>query len=510
MTQARKLKSKLRSYSATGLNNDKQNSTSQKKSNTDTVSSVTDKISRLRLEQSRAEANRRRQQQQQQQSPSSSSSSSSSSLPHVIRSEPIITSGHIPPWNVIENRQEVEATADILIASRRFLAGPSPPRSWIRSRIRHELTNINNNNIPKDTLLQQRKQRLKLYYSQFSSLVELCAKQLYYLYDHHATAYYKKQFKSLPIHTKQMILYEWSFLGGLTTAQLDLFSKTEYEELWLEASKITIEQLIKTFWQAIEINSTASPLFPSSSLKNSSYVTDNEEDDIVDDWEQLADSDESNHDSVDIPSFHIHLDRPDTSDQYLHLNQIMQLLRPDLHIYLSTHYNPRHEKKNKKISPTHSISSPLLGQTLVSLNISFIELSATTKTAGSSSTLSWVSFAHLITTTLPNLLWFYSAGCFDEIHGPKAVSVLSHGLRKLRFWDLGYHPWLLNMNSLTSLIDWHHDLKELKTLCLTPPPNITATNGAANNNTDHQILADLSRWFHMNGLSRIRIIWDNL
>ncbi|CAO3615155.1 unnamed protein product [Cunninghamella echinulata] len=310
-----------------------------------------------------------------------------------------------------------------------------------------------------------------------------------------------------------MILYEWSFLGGLTTAQLDLFSKTEYEELWLEASKITIEQLIKTFWQATEINPTTSPFLSLSSLKNNSYMMDNDGDDIVDDWEQLADSDESDHDSVDIPSFHIHLDQPDTSEQYLHLNQIMQLLRPDLHIYLSTHYHPRHEKKKKSL--THSISSPLLGQTLVSLNISFIQLSTT---VGSSSIISWVSFAHLLTTTLPNLLWFYSAGCFDEIDGPKAISVLSHGLRKLRFWDIGYHPWLLNIDSLTSLIDWYHDLKELKTLCLTPSPNITTptptttavTDVTTNNNTNHQVLADLYRWFHMNGLFRIRILWDNL
>ncbi|CAO3622487.1 unnamed protein product [Cunninghamella blakesleeana] len=295
-----------------------------------------------------------------------------------------------------------------------------------------------------------------------------------------------------------MILYEWSILGGLTKNQLDLFSKTEYEELWLESSKLTIENIIRSFWQVTEVD-----------YSNDIKVYDHSHD-IVDDWEQLAESDdEKEKDSINIPAFRIILDQPDTSEQYIHLYEIISLLRPDIH---NNESKNQHNGKKKNISLAYSISSPLLCHSLVSLNISFIQLIKTTKPTTESSALSWISFAHLLITTLPNLLWLYSAGCFDEIQGPKVVSILSHGLRKLRFWDIGYHSWLLNMDSFTSNIDWRHDLRELKTLCLTLPNSTANTNNNNNNNNNNNqaFISDLLYWFHINGLSRIKIIWNQI
>ncbi|KAI8093054.1 uncharacterized protein BX664DRAFT_99705 [Halteromyces radiatus] len=445
-----------------------------KNNGSEPTSSVTEKLATLRLEQARAEANRERRRRydstltgtiQQQQQQRQQQITMMDPMSYWMQPRP-------PAMTLPNNDNPPTVTPPYT----RPAAGPPPPPSWTAaSRRTHASTNSTTS--ISSRIKQQRRLQLK-HGSELSfsvqSLMSLCCCQLADTLSSSSSSYTSQlaqQFKCIPSHVKQILLYEWSFLGNdgdrslLTDNTLTMFQKTEYEELWLEGSCISLERLIQAFWKVDMIPMTTT-----------SITTKQEE--PVDDWEDLLLDDEKTGNerkgdsNDDIPQFILDLNQQEETGQWLHLYQVMKVLRPEIENVI---YTPR---------VSYTLSTPFLGRTLVSLNISFMHL--TNKTP-------WITLAYLVATTVPNLLWLYSAGCFDMIQGPPAMMIFSRGLRKLKFWDLGYYDWL-QPDLLTSVIDWGRDLRELNTLCLT------------NNNNNNEIsLETIRRWFKEHQLSRIII-----
>ncbi|SAM05944.1 hypothetical protein [Absidia glauca] len=393
MARGRQLKTQLRQYSSTSHTNDPPPASSP-------PSSVTDKLTKLRIEQSRAVANRRQRQQVPQQS--------------------IVLDHGLPPWTTATSTLSDNSSSSNNIPTYRRAAGPPPPPSWTRPRPAPAPSPRYHRPIPATT---------------FPTLVQLCCRQLTTL-----QASLIRPIQHLPVHVKQCLLLEWSSYSPslVTDATMPLFEKTAYEELWLEASQVSLQRLIRAFWK-VET--------PTVDDDDDDDDSDNDNDDtVVDDWEDLHDNDDDDDDGV--PRCVLSTQEEQWSDLYT-------TLAPSL-------------------STRIILSSPWLGQSLVSLNVSWTPPSY------------WPKLAYLMVSTLPHLMWLYSAGCLDRTQGPQVVSLLSHGMRKLKFWDLGFYDDWLDV----SLIDWQRDLLELKTLCVSSSKR-----------------ADLLVWLKHHNLSRIKLIW---
>jgi hypothetical protein len=227
---------------------------------------------------------------------------------------------------------------------------------------------------------------------------------------------------------KQRLLYEWV----VTDQTLALFEKADYEELWLESACLSLERLVRAFWQVDAVDSSPETIS-----------------EPADDWEQ-----EEAQDTTTLSYVRLDPGREEIG-AWKHLYRTMAILQPTSNPVCS-----------------YALSSPYLGHTLVSLNLSWMKIP--------SSSLSWLSFAYLMVDTLPHLKWLYSAGTFDPVDGPQVLPVLARGLRKLTLWDLAHHDWL--HYDLLSPLDWHLDLK---TLCLSP----------------------MHQWKQLPWLDRIKIVW---
>ncbi|CAO3592450.1 unnamed protein product [Absidia cylindrospora] len=289
----------------------------------------------------------------------------------------------------------------------------------------------------------------------------------------------------MPSHVKQRILFEWCYFdddyddgdsgnsqGLVTDATMCMFEKTEYEELWLEASNVSLEKLVRAFWKLDELANSYTSMAAGP----------------VDDWEDLLwDHDHgitttttlqnSPTDDYDHPpTVVLHLDSQEEIGKWKYLSHVTTIL----------------QKRPSTLTacPSYSLSSPFLGRTLVSLNISFMRPASSSPTH-----LCWIAFAHLVVSTLPHLNWLYSACCFDKYQGLEILKILSQGLRKLKFWDMGYHSWL-KLNPLTTAINWQRDLMELNTLCL--------SSGSSH------MSSDITKWFKTHHLARIKLIWTDM
>ncbi|CAO3600080.1 unnamed protein product [Absidia cylindrospora] len=499
MKRGRQLKSKLRQYSSNPSTND-----STAEPTTTSTSSVTEKIAKLRIEQSRAVANRQRRHN----GPFTFEGEHSHQVPTTIHSD----GPWLPLWTglVAPANESSSSHSPSTRRPTRPAAGPPPPPSWTRIRPSRQQKLSSSTRLHS---LQQHRSLLEQQHGMVSSLVRICCQRLAELHANADTldssSRWIYQMKLLPGHIKQRILYEWSFIGGeedtimastindlrpseamVTDTNMDLFfQKTEYEELWLEASHLSLERLIQGFWKVTPITTTTTTTAPVVSATNF--------DQLVDDWEDLLEDDTTtihDHDDNDdpsLPTFILHMDQQEEIGKWSHIYRVMKFLRSDIDNSCRVPGTPS----------SYALSSPFLGRTLVSLNLSFMTLSSK-----SDSPFSWVTFAYLMVSTLPHLMWLYTAGCFDGgdvVQGTRVLSILSHGLRKLKFWDLCYYDWL-QLDLLTSVVDWRRDLLELKTLCL------SSSSGSSLPGTEHannQKAIEISRWFKDNHLSRISIIW---
>ncbi|ORZ09287.1 hypothetical protein BCR42DRAFT_424114 [Absidia repens] len=507
MKRGRQLKSKLRQYSSNSSTTD-----ATTDSTPTATSSVTEKIAKLRIEQSRAVANRQRRHNE--------TSTFEGEHPHQASLTIHPDGPCLPPWTdlVAPANESSSSPSPSTRRPARAAAGPPPPPSWTRMRPSRQQELSSSTRLHS---LQQYRLLLKQQHGVVSSLARICCQHLAALYATTNTldssSRWIYQMKTLPGHIKQRILYEWSFIGGeeytingmrsseamVTDTTMDLFfQKTEYEELWLEASHLSLERLIQSFWKVNPITSTTTPAAAAAAAAATATaaVSVTNLDQLVDDWEDLLEEDTTtvqDHDDNDDPSFDdtlptfiLHMDEQEEIGKWSHIYQVMKFLRPDID----------NSYRLPGTSSSYALSSPFLGRTLVSLNLSFM-----TSPSKSDSSLSWVTFAYLMVATLPNLMWLYTAGCFDGgdvVQGTRVLSILSHGLRKLKFWDLCYYDWL-QLDLLTSVVDWRRDLLELKTLCLSSSGSSLPGAEHANN----QKAIEISRWFKENHLSRISIIW---
>ncbi|KAI8337055.1 hypothetical protein BC941DRAFT_426553 [Chlamydoabsidia padenii] len=259
------------------------------------------------------------------------------------------------------------------------------------------------------------------------SLVKCCCRVL--------GAQIRQPRQHIPTHVKQRLMCEWGPL--ITDTTMYLFEKTDYDELWLESAQVSLERLVQAFWKVGKVEEIVEAW--------------------NDDWEQQEDT------TTTLPLVRLEPDQEDIG-AWKHLNRIMMILRPSS-------------------SSLVTLSSPYLGRTLVSLNISWMTPRGT---------LSWISFAHLMVSTLPQLKWLYSAGTFDAIQGPQVMAILATGLRRLTLWDLSCHPWL--QLEVLIMVDWQRDFRALTNLGLSP----LSTN---NNKAFHDLLKQ-------HGVSsRININW---
>ncbi|KAF7725203.1 hypothetical protein EC973_000369 [Apophysomyces ossiformis] len=250
------------------------------------------------------------------------------------------------------------------------------------------------------------------------SLRSMCVHQISYeienQYGIHAD-YSAKQFALLPVRIKERVLQ----CTRVTNRILKLFEEAPYTDLCLENASVSMSRLIQAFWKAelVKKQDTAGEL--------------------KDDWEE----DYDNHDEGEPDVYVFDLEIQEEDECSYHMQRILQVLIGNL-----------------DLSKRYTLFTPL-SLTLTSLNISFIR-----------PFLPSTAIAYLISTTLPALLSFSSAGCFTAAEGPQALSILSRGLRKLRFWDIGYHEWIKPGMfcewSSESVINWRKDLKDLQTLHL--------------------------------------------
>ncbi|ORZ20337.1 hypothetical protein BCR42DRAFT_408561 [Absidia repens] len=469
MKHKKDIETKLRHYIST--NQSVPNSSSPK---TPTTISVSEKLAKLRIEQARSVANRERKDRG---GPSSGEQQQQ-------------TIGHVYPWPAlnfsIDEQQSYPQPPLPIQQLPRPAAGPPPPPSWSTRRpvLRPEtpLTNLSCQNYRKQD------KKLERTASTIPSLVRTCCRQL----AHHFTiatavndsSRWIDQIKKMPSHVKQRILFEWCFFDGddyddgdnynsqrlVTGATMGMFEKTEYEELWLEASNVSLERLIRAFWKLDKVASSCASMVVEP----------------VDDWEDLLwDHDHTtttleNNTTDDYdppPAVVLDLDSQEEIGKWKYLSHIAT-------IFL------RKEPSTIAACPTYSLSSPFLGRTLVSLNISFMRPASSSPTH-----LCWIAFAHLVVSTLPHLNWLYSACCFDKCQGLEILKILSQGLRKLKFWDMGYHSWL-KLDALTTAINWQSDLMELNTLCLSSGPT--------------RMSSDITKWFKNHHLARIKLIWRDM
>ncbi|CAG8516185.1 7404_t:CDS:2 [Dentiscutata erythropus] len=155
--------------------------------------------------------------------------------------------------NQVEGEQRERFENDLRLR----VSGPLPPRSW-RGAWYSENTKLSSSNFD------------------LPSLATACINTIAINIKNYISCPY---FSNLPTHLKQNILSSLSIHNPLTDDLLKLFaSDSEYDELDISNSSVSLECLKRSFWQMV-----------------------NDNDDIVDDWEALMDRSES--DDTDFLSF---------------------------------------------------------------------------------------------------------------------------------------------------------------------------------------------------------------
>lgn len=301
------------------------------------------------------------------------------------------------------------------------VAGPAPPPSW-RNKLQHALYPSIVDRPPTERTKKK---------DSSSSLLNICTRQIAYQlgpwYRTQPEAC-KAQFAQLSPSVKQMILKSMSEQPDgdrMTDDLLELFKNDLYAELIFEGGLISFKKLLRTFWEAAKYQ--------------------HQDDSLHEDWEDLIETTKEEDDDQWQQTYHYD---PESHDECsLHLRTVLRsLLAPS---------------EAASLASEHWLLYTPLSAKLISLNISFIR-----------PLLPALSMAYLITSTLSDLSVLSMAGCLSPAGGPRALTVLSRGLRKLTYWDIGYHFWITAdticpcATTKEDIIDWKRDLQNLKTLCL--------------------------------------------
>ncbi|KAI8388762.1 uncharacterized protein BYT42DRAFT_561138 [Radiomyces spectabilis] len=335
--------------------------------------------------------------------------------------------------------------------SHRSAAGPPPPRSWITRKSNQIRTIHRKVSNPTEGV---------------PSLCWLCsvaiARRLAEDYRLHADRY-DKAFASLSIRVKQSLLRALATSTGINDRLLKLFQDEEYDDLCLESSSISFSKLLRTYWRVKPLQAKPPPELA-----------------VKEDWEDEEEEEVNQEQSWPEGEGYIFdpddNKKEDTEMSYA-MQQVLECAVPGI-----------------ARGRPYLLSMPM-ASTLVSLNLSFIR-----------PVLPSIDLAYLIVTTLPHLASLSTAACFTATEGPRALFILSHGLRRLEYWDIGYHEWmqleLLCGPDIGASINWKKDLLYLKVLGLQ----------SSGRNDDLSLIGRrFSRWFNNEIASLrkypLRILW---
>ncbi|KAI9277617.1 hypothetical protein BY458DRAFT_504608 [Sporodiniella umbellata] len=318
-------------------------------------------------------------------------------------------------------------------------AGPPPPPSW-RSSIRERQVQI-------QRLQEKRRVLVTANDSLYSQCAHQAAKEI-------LCGSKRKEWNNaievLSIPVKQTLMQYISLINGLDDTLFDPFVSLDYHDLCLEGSTVTFTKFFKAYWQ----------------LKEQQL-----EEEVENWWDHDVDSEEG----------YIHLPFNLRAAEKVDLKEEREIqIEPILSAFLKDQY-PSCSSEALLDRQGFFLFSPLASN-LTSLNISF--------------SVQWpnLSLAYLIVTTLPAIQYLRTAGCFDSIDGPRAISIISQELRFLVLWDIGFHPWLTfdRICGVTGQIDWQRDLKELRTLYI--------------QNLQEGVAAQIKGWIIENGFIHICVL----
>ncbi|KAI9016351.1 hypothetical protein CLU79DRAFT_763373 [Phycomyces nitens] len=444
MPNGRKLKSKLKSYAATAVINNHSTETKRHNDEHSTIS-ITAKLAKMRFEQGRAEMNRQRRQDAQ-----------------GTSAEPVVF--HSPTewafsWETIPDKSTT-APDSSLGSTHRPPAGPPPPPSWL----------------PKPAMSTPRRNDDTGFANKekITSLRVKCAHEIAKsLKAWHSTdpSSCAKYFAALPMTAKEIILQEFSMLhrqgnNGLPDQLLHLFGGDAYSHLCLEGSSVSMNRLVQIFW-------SARPEYTHQPISSAQEET------LADDWED-ATEEELGDTCDDDRDIHSYLFDPEDQE-----NENFYSIQDVLRVILG---------RSMKPNQSYRLFTPLSTQ-LVSLNISFVR-----------PFLPSVALAHLLCATVPNLLSLSTAGTFCASEGPMTLRILSQGLQRLRYWDIGYHDWItadfLCGYTSKTVIHWAKDLRDLRVFVL------------QSIGQDSNVGEDVANWIanppsedRLRNLKRIKVIW---
>ncbi|CAG8473803.1 9844_t:CDS:10, partial [Cetraspora pellucida] len=279
--------------------------------------------------------------------------------------------------NQVENEQRERIENDLRLR----VSGPLPPKSWRGAW--YSKTNMNECGKLKSQIEVRRAKKnvwneLSSSNVDLPSLATICINTIAINIKTYISCPY---FSNLPTHLKQNILSSLSIHNPLTDDLLKLFvSDSEYDELDLSNSSISLECLKRSFWKMVDDKDI--------------------ENDIVEDWEVLIDRSES--DDTDFLSF-----------RYFKL--------PD-----SSSVGGKSEKDSRSL-PTRFISKV---PELCRLNVGFTH------------NLPIIPLSKLVTSTIPLLSHLSIAGCSNYEDGPQALRIFSTGLINLVFLEISHNDWV--------------------------------------------------------------------
>lgn len=300
--------------------------------------------------------------------------------------------------------------------------GPPPPPSWRLNRVHQE----------RIVSVQRLKAKRELVTAKDNTLYGQSACQAAQSITSKKNVW-SEAIPYLPITVKQTLMQHISSIDGLDETLFDLFISFGYSDLCFEDARISFTKFCKAYWRVEE---------------QCARSTEEEEDDWWDHEDNSPFTDAYDgyaHHPIGFDSETITTATEDIKDERA------SCLEPILLLFLKDQYRNPSSILDKK---SFLLFTPL-SSTLTSLNISFLR---------------WpnISVAHLLVCTLPHLQQLRTAGCFNATDGPRAISIISQGLRMLNLWDIGFHPWIKyeTLCGITGLINWKRDLQELNMLCI--------------------------------------------
>ncbi|KAI7863020.1 hypothetical protein BDF14DRAFT_1745729 [Spinellus fusiger] len=340
-------------------------------------------------------------------------------------------------------------------SSHRAPAGPPPPPSWLpkakQGIVRRHPSTLPSQQDVFSLSYQCAYSIAESLETQFISNATLCT----------------AQFSSLSTNAKEHILKAFSILhqkggNGLPDSLFYLFDGYAYKELCLEGASISMNILIRMFWQAWQIESQGEK-------KIQEY--------LAEDWEETFRNEEKQEGLEGL----IYDPEDPEEDTLYFIHTVLRVL----------------VGRKLNLSQCYLLSTPLSIQ-LTSLNLSFVR-----------PFLPSTALAYLLSSTLPNLLVLSTAGTFSSVEGPQAIRILSRGLRKLCSWDIGHHEWIkadhLCGFTANTAIYWARDLQDLKVLKI----QCLGKEG------EEEVGAQVAAWLRdpppedrLRHLRRIKVLWE--